>query len=106
MEISKIKQKLSLESILKIYLIRIDKNNMVKCPFHEDNTASLQVNLEKNFYKCHACGKKGDQIQWVQDYGNLTKREALLKCVDLIGELEPVNYEPIINPDYALEKKH
>jgi DNA primase len=96
MEISEIKQKLSLESILKIYLIRIDKNNMVKCPFHEDNTASLQVNLEKNFYKCHACGKKGDQIQWVQDYGNLTKHEALLKCVDLIGELEPVNYEPII----------
>ena len=105
MEISEIKQKLSLASILKIYLIKPDKNNMVKCPFHEDNTASLQVNLEKNFYKCHACGKKGDQIQWVQDYGNLTKREALLKCVDLISELEPVNYLPIIKTEKPINEK-
>jgi DNA primase len=105
MEIHEIKQKLSLESILKIYLIRIDKNNMVKCPFHEDNTASLQVNLENNFYKCHACGKKGDQIQWVQDYGNLTKREALLKCVDLIGELEPVNYEPVVKIEKPIDEE-
>jgi DNA primase len=105
MEISEIKQKLSLASILKIYLVKPDKNNMVKCPFHEDNTASLQVNLEKNFYKCHACGKKGDQIQWVQDYGNLTKREALLKCVDLIGELEPVNYEPVVKIQKPIDEE-
>jgi DNA primase len=105
MEIHEIKQKLSLSSILKIYLIKPDKNNMVKCPFHEDNTASLQVNLEKNFYKCHACGKKGDQIQWVQDYGNLTKHEALLKCVDLIGELEPVNYEPVVKIQKPIDEE-
>lgn len=29
------------------------------CPFHADQIASLQVHLEKNFYKCHACGKTG-----------------------------------------------
>ncbi|WP_409515096.1 CHC2 zinc finger domain-containing protein [Chryseobacterium sp.] len=32
-----------------------------------DKTASLQVNLEKNFYKCHACGKTGDIIQFIED---------------------------------------
>jgi DNA primase len=86
MEITEIKQKLSLSQVLQIYLIKVDKNNMAICPFHNDTKPSLQVNLSKNYYKCHACGKKGDQIQFVQDYGNLTKREALLKCVDLIGE--------------------
>jgi DNA primase len=86
MEISEIKQKLTLSQVLQIYLIKVDKNNMAICPFHNDTKPSLQVNLEKNYYKCHACGKKGDQIQFVQDYGNLTKREALLKCVQLIGE--------------------
>jgi DNA primase len=55
----------------------IDKNKMLNCPFHEDKTASLQVNLQKNLYKCHACGKKGDQIQFVQDYEKITKHEAL-----------------------------
>jgi DNA primase len=70
---------------------------MVKCPFHDDNTASMQVNLEKNFYKCHACGKKGDQIQLVQDYGSLTKHEALLKCAQMIESNNPtaeINEKP------------
>jgi DNA primase len=86
MEIQEIKQKLSLSQVLQIYLIKVDKNKMALCPFHDDTKPSLQVNLTKNYYKCHACGAKGDQIQFVQDYGNLTKREALLKCIDLIGE--------------------
>lgn len=57
---------------------------MLLCPFHEDTKPSLQINLETNFYKCHACGKKGEQIQWVQDFGSLSKREAILKCVTMI----------------------
>jgi DNA primase len=84
MEIQDIKQSLTLATILNYYGIKPNKNNMVLCPFHEDTKPSLQINLEKNFYKCHACGKKGDQIQWVQDFGNLTKREAILKCVTMI----------------------
>ena len=67
MEISQIKTKLSLQEILQHYNLPIDKNKMLLCPFHEDKTASLQVNLQKNLYKCHACGKKGDVIQFVQD---------------------------------------
>jgi DNA primase len=89
MEIQHIKQNLSLKQVLEHYLLKPNKNNMVKCPFHDDKTASLQVNLAKNFYKCHACGKKGDQIQFVQDYGNLTKHEALLKCVQMIESTNP-----------------
>jgi len=87
MEIQDIKQSLTLATILNHYGIKPNKNNMLLCPFHEDTKPSLQINLEKNFYKCHACGKKGDQIQWVQDFGNLTKREAILKCVTMIDEV-------------------
>ena len=61
---------------------------MLRCPFHEDNTASLQVNLLQNKYKCHACDKKGDVIQFVQDYEKLTKHEALKKCTAMI-EISP-----------------
>jgi DNA primase len=84
MEIAVIKQNLTLATILNHYGLKPNKNNMLLCPFHEDTKPSLQINLETNFYKCHACGKKGDQIQWVQDFGNLTKREAILKCVTMI----------------------
>jgi DNA primase len=84
MEIQDIKSNLTLSQILSHYGLK-PKNNMLNCPFHEDKTASLQVNLEKHFYKCHACGVKGDQIQWVQDYEKITKREAILKCVSMIN---------------------
>lgn len=83
MEISEIKQRLPLAGILDHYGLQ-PKNNMLLCPFHEDKTASLQVHLEKNFYKCHACGKTGDVIQFVQDYEKLSKHEAINKCKSLI----------------------
>ncbi len=84
MEIQDIKSNLTLSQILQHYRLK-PKNNMLNCPFHEDKTASLQVNLEKHFYKCHACGAKGDQIQWVQDYEKLGKHEAILKCAEMVG---------------------
>jgi DNA primase len=87
MEIQDIKQSLTLATILNHYGIKPNKNNMLLCPFHEDTKPSLQINLEKNFYKCHACGKKGDQIQWVQDFGKLSKQDAILKCVTMIDEV-------------------
>jgi DNA primase len=92
MEISLIKQNLSLAQILSHYGLK-PKNNMLNCPFHEDKTASLQVNLEKDYYKCHACGAKGDQIQWVQDYEKITKHEAIVKCEQLANSQEPVVWE-------------
>jgi len=87
MEIQDIKNNLTLSQILTHYGLK-PKNNMLRCPFHEDNTASLQVNLTQNRYKCHACDKKGDVIQFVQDYEKLTKHEALLKCAEMVGSVK------------------
>ena len=92
MEIQDIKSNLTLSQILSHYGLK-PKNNMLNCPFHEDKTASLQVNLEKHFYKCHACGAKGDQIQWVQDYEKISKHEAIVKCEQLANSQEPVIWE-------------
>lgn len=85
MQISQIKQSLTLEQVLKNYNLQPNQNKMLNCPFHEDKTASLQVNLQKNLYKCHACGKKGDQIQFVEDFEKITKHEALKKCTEMAG---------------------
>lgn len=84
MEISAIKEHLSLSEVLKHYDLE-PKNNMLKCFMHEDKTASLQVNLEKNFYKCHSCGKTGDVIQFIEDYERLTKHEAIKKAEGMIN---------------------
>ncbi|CAD7807235.1 DNA primase [Chryseobacterium aquaeductus] len=88
MEISAIKERLSLSEVLKHYNLQ-PKNNMLRCFMHDDKTASLQVNLEKNFYKCHACGKTGDVIQFIEDYETstgsvLSKHEAIKKATLLV----------------------
>jgi len=50
MEIQDIKATLSLESILQHYNLNPNKNNMLRCPFHEDSTASLRVSFSQNKY--------------------------------------------------------
>ena len=84
MEIKAIKERLSLAEVLQHYNLQ-PKNNMLKCFMHEDKTASLQVNLEKNFYKCHSCGKTGDQIQFIEDFEKLSKHEAIKKAERLVA---------------------
>ncbi|PWW19221.1 DNA primase [Chryseobacterium sp. AG844] len=60
---------------------------MLKCFMHEDKTASLQVNLEKNFYKCHSCGKTGDVIQFIEDYEKISKHEAIKKAESFLENI-------------------
>jgi len=84
MEISVIKDRLRLSEVLNHYGLA-PKNKMLRCFMHDDKTASLQVNLEKDFYKCHACGKSGDVIQFIEDYEKITKHEAIKKAGSLIG---------------------
>jgi len=88
MEISAIKERLRLSEVLKHYNLE-PRNNMLHCFMHEDKTASLQVNLEKNFYKCHACGKSGDVIQFIEDYEKLSKHEAIKKAQSLMSSEIP-----------------
>jgi DNA primase len=88
MEISAIKERLSLSEVLKHYNLE-PKNNMLKCFMHDDKTASLQVNLEKNFYKCHSCGKTGDVIQFIEDYEKISKHEAITKAKSFLLKEEP-----------------
>lgn len=59
------------------YLTEDDfKGSKVSCIFHEnDNTPSLQVT--DNFFRCYACGARGDIIKWVQFAENLNFIEAL-----------------------------
>jgi DNA primase catalytic core len=78
---------------------------MLRCPFHEDSTASLQISTAQNKYKCHACDKKGDVIQFVQDYEKLTKHEALVKCANMVnGSMSQL--KPIIKPINQTSSSH
>jgi DNA primase len=77
MQIPEIKSRLPIFTVLATYNLKPDKNNLLRCPFHEDKTASLQVYPKTNTYHCFACGATGDQIEFIERYEKCTKHEAI-----------------------------
>jgi DNA primase len=89
MEIAAIKQALSIETVLRHYGLKADRNDRLHCPFHADKTPSLQVYPTTNTYCCFSTNCKagtGDVIQFIQLKESCTKHEALLKATALAGE--------------------
>lgn len=57
--------------------------DFVRCPFHEgDNTPSLQIKDE--FFKCYACGVKGDLISFVELHYNIDFIDAVTKIAEIL----------------------
>ncbi|MFO0967897.1 MAG: CHC2 zinc finger domain-containing protein [Gemmataceae bacterium] len=47
------------------------------CPFHDDQKPSFDVDPRRQRYRCWACGKFGDVINFVQEFEHITFPEAL-----------------------------
>jgi DNA primase len=93
MEISTIKEKLSLSQLLQYYSLKPDRNLRLHCPFHEDKTPSLQVYYKTNTVfcfssNCQTHGKAMDVIDFIMYKESCTKHEALLKAVAIIEYYE------------------
>jgi len=90
MEIQEIKSKLTISEVIKYYGLKADKQNRLKCPFHEDKTPSMQL-----YYKtqtafcfssnCKVNGKTVDVIDFILHKENCTKHEAIKKAIEIIG---------------------
>src|SRR5258705_10932769 len=86
MDISTIKQQLSITRVLDHYGLKPNSNNMLHCPFHPDKTPSLQIFPATNTYCCFSSNCNagtGDQIQFIQLKENCNKHEALVKAAAL-----------------------
>jgi DNA primase len=91
MEIPDIKQQLTLARLISYYGLKADKQNRLRCPFHDDRTPSLQL-----YYKTHTCycfssncrthGKSMDVIDFIMYYEHLTKRQAIEKAQAITGQ--------------------
>jgi DNA primase len=88
MQIPDIKNRLPITKVLAHYGIEINKNNHIKCPFHQDDKPSCKIYLDTNTYNCFGCGATGDVIQFIQDKENCSKHEALNKATELIGDIK------------------
>lgn len=94
MEISEIKQRLSIQTVLQHYGLQSDRNHMLKCPFHADDKPSLKIYTATNTFNCFGCDKNGDVIEFIQLKENCNKRQALLKATELCGEVPEISHQP------------
>jgi len=88
MEISEIKQQLSIKTVLNHYGFSADKNGMLCCPFHEDKTPSFQIFDASNTFCCFSSNcivGTGDQIQFIELKENKGKHQAILKAKEILN---------------------
>jgi DNA primase catalytic core len=94
MEISEIKERLSILTVLNHYALEADRNGMIRCPFHTDDKASLKIYPDTGTFHCFGCGKNGDQIEFCT-LKEGDKHQGLLKATALTGEqVRVVEHEP------------
>lgn len=48
-----------------------------KCPFHKDETTSLLVIPQSNFFKCFGCGAEGGATEFLMRIENKTRTEVV-----------------------------
>jgi DNA primase len=94
MEISDIKSRLSIHTVLNHYGHHPDRNNMLKCPFHADDTPSMKIYPNTNTFNCFGCGKNGDVIEFIQLKESCNKHTALVKASELAGATKPATGKP------------
>lgn len=72
-----------------------------KCPFHNENDASLTISPDKNIWKCFGCGLGGDAVKFVSLKENISYNDAYNKLCIKYGY--SVN-NPIIKKDKPYKK--
>ncbi|MDB3461203.1 DNA primase, partial [Clostridioides difficile] len=81
-----VKQSVTTRQAASFYGIRVGRNGMVCCPFHNDRTPSMKV--DSRFY-CFGCRASGDVIDFAALLHGLGKREAAVRLAEDFG----VSYE-------------
>jgi DNA primase len=51
-------------------------NQKVKCPLHDDRTASMTINVDKGAWFCHACSVGGSGVDLIMHKEGVGFREA------------------------------
>lgn len=74
-----VKENVTARQAAEQYGVKVNKNGMVCCPFHDDRHPSMKV--DKGFC-CFACGAKGDVITFVADFFHLAPLEAAKKLAE------------------------
>ena len=77
-----VKQNVTTRQAAERYGIRIRRNGMAVCPFHNDKNPSMK--LDRRFH-CFGCQADGDAVDFVSRLFGLPSKEAAMKIADDFG---------------------
>ena len=71
-----VKARVTARQVAERYGLKVSRNGMACCPFHNDKHPSMKI--DQNYY-CFACGAKGDAVNYVAVLFVLSQFEAAKK---------------------------
>ena len=79
-ELERLKAEVSVARLIEASGIKLEKRGrdlVGRCPFHEDDTASLSITPDKNLFHCFGCGAAGGPIDWTMKKNGVSFRHAV-----------------------------
>ena len=73
-----VKDAISTREVASFYGIKVNRNGMCCCPFHNDKHPSMKID---NRYHCFGCGEDGDVINFVGKLYGLSPYDATVKII-------------------------
>lgn len=74
-----VKERVTAKQVAERYGLKVERNGMACCPFHNDKPPSMKI--DQNYY-CFACGAKGDAVNYVAVLFGLSQFEAAKKIIE------------------------
>ena len=89
--LSELRNRCDIVDIVSRYVqLKKSSNNFVGlCPFHNEKTASFNVNPSGQFFHCFGCQTGGDVITFIMKIENLSYREAVEYLASIAGMTVP-----------------
>ena len=79
----------------EMYGIRVRRNGMAVCPFHQDKNPSMKLDMR---FHCFGCGADGDAVDFVSRLYGLPSKEAAMKLADDFGICYDRRQKPSVRP--------
>ncbi len=76
---SEVKEYLTAKQAAEYYGLKVRRNGIACCPFHDDKHPSMKI--DKN-YHCFACGAGGDAVDYASRMFGLSQYDAALKLIE------------------------
>lgn len=74
-----IRENVTAKQVAEYYGLKVNRNGMACCPFHNDHHPSMK--LDRRFH-CFGCQADGDAVDFVEKMFGLTPKEAAFKIAD------------------------